>query len=277
MGTSSRYGGPSPSSALIPSFLGDPAGPATGGGTNEGVAGPQQSLPPIPGAGSKGRFRTARSAFNTFASSGNRSDLRRSVSSYVRKGTGGSKGATRRMGAAIPAAGRLVEFVRDVSQAGVAQALANVGLGNLVGRSAEEALAALTDVFCAAGGPIDQSIARDAWDEAVLMLADAGITDITQVTAEQWQSLVADFISKTIESRVINDVGAKGIELPANIQAIDKLQSDLHEVIRGAVDDAIGDRLAVGGTLSQSEVQSLVEDIYHRSFTYLEALDEGEE
>jgi hypothetical protein len=97
------------------------------------------------------------------------------------------------------------------------------------------------------------------------------------VTAEQWQSLVADFISKSIESKVINDVGAKGIELPANIQAIDKLQSDLHEVIRGAVDDAIGDRLAVGGTLSQSEVQSLVEDIYDRSFTYLEALDEGVE
>jgi hypothetical protein len=62
--------------------------------------------------------------------------------------------------------------------------------------------------------------------------------------------------------------------LPQDVQAIDQLQSDLHELIQGAVDDAIGDRLNVGQTIAQNEIQSLVTDIYERSFAYLEALEE---
>ena len=150
----------------------------------------------------------------------------------------------------------------------------NAPLGNLVGQPAEQALAVLTDVFCPEGGPIDQGIAREAWDEAVLGLTEIDITDITEVTAEQWQAVVTDFIAKTIEFKVINDVGAKGISLPQDVQAIDQLQSDLHELIQGAVDDAIGDRLNVGQTIPQNEIQGLVTDIYERSFAYLEALEE---
>ena len=53
-----------------------------------------------------------------------------------------------------------------------------------------------------------------------------------------------------------------------------QLQSDLHELIQGAVDDAIGDRLNIGQTIPQNEIQGLVPDIYERSFAYLEALGE---
>jgi hypothetical protein len=296
MGTSSRYGGQRPSSALIPTFLevvapNDPAGGADQPGglpraapnenPNEGTEEsapqndpPAQQLPPLPSPGSAGRFRTARNNFNTYASTGDRQALSRSLSSYVRKGAGGSRGASRRMGSSIPAAGRVLGFVQDIARAGVNQALSNLGVGNLVGQLAEHALAALTDVFCPAGGPIDQGIARDAWDEAVLGLTDAGITDITEITAEQWQALVGDFIANSIETKVINDVGTKGISLPQDIRAINQLQSNLYQLIRGAVDDAIGDRLNGGQTIPQADIQAFVTDIYERSFAYLEALEE---
>jgi hypothetical protein len=178
------------------------------------------------------------------------------------------------MGSSISAAGRVLSFVQDVARGGVNQALSNLGVGNLVGQPAEHALAALTDVFCPAGGPIDQGIARDAWDEAVLGLTDAGITDITAVTPEQWQALVGDFIANSIETKVINDVGTRGISLPQDITAINRLQSDLYQLIRGAVDDSIGDRLNVGQTIPQADVQVFVTEIYERSFAYLEALEE---
>ena len=178
------------------------------------------------------------------------------------------------MGAARRSTGRIVGFLGDVSRVGVAAALRVLGLGQLVGQPAEVALAALTDVFCPAGGPIDQAIARDAWDEAVLTLADEGIADVTDVSTEQWHALLVDFMTNAIEARVFNEIGAQGISLPTDIAAIDRLQHDLHDIIRGAVEDAVGNRLDPGRNLSQPEIGAVVDAIYDHAFAYLEALEE---
>ena len=294
MGTSAKYGGPSPSSALIPTFLEVEIPPAVPPEEPNEKPEPQQppkeqekpkpeeqrkpdapkSLPPLPQPASPGRFKTSRSNFNSFAASGDATALRNSLSSYVRKGTGGGRTATRRMGSSIPSVGRAIGFVQSVARDGIDKALASLGLGNLVGQPAEQALAVLTDVFCPAGGPIDQAIAREAWDEAVLELTELEIGDVKDVTPEQWEALVIDFISRTIESKVINDVGNKGISLPQDVRAINELQSDLHQLIHGAVADAVGDRLNVGQSIPQNEIHGIVVDIYDRSFAYLEALEE---
>ena len=233
-------------------------------------------LPPLPKPAPSGGFRSSRIKFNSFATTRDKTSLRSSLSKYVSKGTGGGRTATRRMGSSIPSVSNAIGFAQGVARDGIEKTLSKLGLGNLVGQPAEQALAVLTDVICPPGGPIDQAIAREAWDEAVLELTELDIGDIKDVTAEQWQSLIIDFISRTIEARVINDVGAKGISLPQDVQAIDQLQTDLHEIILGAVTDAVGDKLNVGQTIDQKEIQGMVTDIYDRSFTYLEGL-EGEE
>ena len=293
MGTSAKYGGPSASSALIPSFLevAIPAPPPEEKDDEKGAdqkpapekepqpkeqqkPGIAAALPPLPKPAAPGRFKSSRSNFNSFASSRDRSSLKNSLSSYVSKGTGGGRTATRRMGSALPSVGRAISFVQDVARNGVEKALSQLGLDNLIGQPAEQALAVLTDVFCPPGGPIDQAIAREAWDDAELELTELEIDDIKNVTPEQWNGLVIDFISHTIETKVINDVGSKGISLPQDVQAINQLQSDLHQIIYGAVTDAIGDRLGVGQTIDQKDIQSMVVDIYDRSFSYLEGLEE---
>ncbi len=289
MGTSAKYGGPSASSALIPSFL-EVSIPAAAPPPEEKEDGKEQDqkpqpneqkkpnapsvLPPLPQPAPASSFRSSRTNFNSFASSRDGRSLRHSLSSYVSKGTGGGRTATRRMGASIPSVARAIDFVQGVARDGIDKALANLGLANLIGQPAEQALAILTDVFCPAGGPIDQAIAREAWDESVLELTDLEIDDVKDITPEQWQGLVVDFISRTIETKVINDVGSKGISLPEDVQAINQLQSDLHEIIHGAVTDAIGDRLDVGRTIDQKDIQGMVVDIYDRSFTYLAGLEE---
>ena len=188
MGTSAKYGGPGVSSALIPSFLEVSIPPAPPPQEKEDKQeGPQKedkeekpkpkqqeqpgkptALPPLPKAAAPGRFKSSRMNFNSFADTRDKAALRKSLSSYVSKGTGGGRTATRRMGASIPSVGRAIDFVQGVARDGIDKALANLGLGNLVGQPAEQALAVLTDVFCPVGGPIDQAIAREAWDEAVL-------------------------------------------------------------------------------------------------------------
>jgi len=295
MGTSAKYGGPSSSSALIPSFLevGIPAAPPPPEEKDDKKDKDQKSetdkkqppkeqqksdtlvaLPPLPKSAAPGRFKSSRSNFNSFASSHDNASLKSSLSNYVNKGTGGSRTATRRMGASITSVQRAINFVQGITRDGIDKTLLKLGLDNLIGQPAEQALGVLTDVFCPAGGPIDQAIAREAWDEAVLELTELEIDDINIVTPEQWKGLVVDFISRTIEAKVINDVGNKGISLPQDVLAINQLQSDLHQIILGAVTDAIGDKLGVGQTISQMDIQELVVDIYDRSFTYLGGLEE---
>jgi hypothetical protein len=178
------------------------------------------------------------------------------------------------MGGARRATGRVIGFLQDVRTAGVETALTNLGLARLVGQPTEAALAALTDAFCPPGGPIDEAIVRDAWDEAVLTLAEEGIVDLAEVTEQQWQALLVEFITNTIQTRIFNDIGPQGISLPPDISAIDRMQADLHAVIRGAVDDAMGARLDAQRTMTQSEIQGVVDAVYDHAFVYLEALAE---
>lgn len=290
MGTASKFTGPSAASALIPTWLDEPeavppAGqpapapdnPAAGSDQVPPPPRPQPATPtprpPLQPPENPNRFTSARRSFNEAARTGDRGSLRRALSSYVRTGTGGSRAATRRMGGAVRAASRVAGFVQDVRERGVGPALVSLGMASLLGQPAEAALASLTDVFCPAGGPLDPAIARDAWDEAVLTLAEQGIADITQVTPEQWEVLLAEFITNSVEARVINDIGPKGISLPQDVHAIDQLQADLQEVIRGAVDDAIGGRLDGGHTLPQGELLATVTEVYNHAFAYLEALE----
>jgi len=287
MGTANKYGGPEPSSALIPTWLEEPpqhiqagqppaddSSPAENSNSPQAPGQPTVALPPLPAAAPPNRFNSARRSFNSAAGTGDGRALRRAVSSYVRRGAGGARSATRKMGGARRATGRVIGFLQDVRTAGVERALTNLGFAHLVGQPAEAALAALTDAFCPPGGPIDQAIVREAWDEAVLTLAEQGIVDLTEVTEQQWQALLVDFITNAVEARVFNEIGPQGISLPTDVSAIDRLQGDLHVIIRGAVDDAVGTQLDAQRTMTQTEIQHVVDAVYDHAFAYLEALGE---
>lgn len=150
MGTAARFKGPDPGSALIPTWLEEPASEAPGNnppdaGDNTAASGnaPQSpSLPkPLPPAGQPNRFTSARRHFNSAAGSNDKRALDRAVSSYVRKSAGGARSAMRKMGAARGATRRVVAFLGDVSRVGAATALRNLGFGQLIGQPAEVALA----------------------------------------------------------------------------------------------------------------------------------------
>jgi hypothetical protein len=288
MGTSNRYGGPESSSALIPTWLDEPEPESplatsvsdddlSSPQTNDSPVSPRQPTVerrPLASPAPANRFNSARRSFNSAAGTGDRTALRRAVSKYVKTGAGGARSATHKMGGARRATGRVASFLQDVRTSGVETALTNLGFAHLVGQPAEAALAALTDAFCPPGGPIDQAIVRDAWDEAVLALADEGIVDLSEVTQEQWYALLKDFITNAIEARVFNEIGSEGISLPPDIAAIDRLHEDLHDIIRGAVDDAVDNRFDDQQTMTQSEIQVVIDGVYDYAFAYLEALEE---
>jgi hypothetical protein len=306
MGTSAKFSGPNKSNPLLPSWLaplpgsGDNAGAEADGagsdapsqttdGAGDSAANPAGDTTPTAGPANTSGFGGLRRMLNSAlrASGGNRGGaggggggasggaLRRTLSGYVSRGTRGSRNATRRMSTSVSTAGKIAHFANQAAQVGAPQALRNLGLRDVAGRPAEQVFGILTDYFCPEGGTIDEAIAREAWSRTVEGIIEQGVTDIETMTEAQWQAAIADFVTNSIEARVINDIGPELTSLPPDVDALNQIQAELHDSIRGAVDDAMGTRLAAGAGLDQAALSGIARDIYEGAFTAMSALTSG--
>lgn len=273
MGTSSPYGGPQ--TGLIPSWVDDPAEGvetppvAATDGTTPPAALPPRTTPDASGAGS---LRGARTAFNAFARTGNRDALAKGVSRYVRDGVGGGGRAARRMGEARASAGRLLGVVRDIARDGPVEALRRVNLDGLAGQPAQTVFLALLEVICPPGGALDEAIARQGMLEAIDALAEDGLGSFDSLTAGQLEEFVLDVVSRTIEARILNDIGARGVNLPATVAAIDQLQAQLHDFVAGNVRQQLARRLDGVASMTDRNVLGAADGIYEQAFDLLAAI-----
>jgi hypothetical protein len=110
--------------------------------------------------------------------------------------------------------------------------------------------------------------------EAIDKLADANLT-FEELTPEQLEEFVADFITATIEARVLNDIGVKGIKLPEDVDAIDNLQGQLHDAIAGCVREALADHVDGVDGMTDTDIAQLADRLYEASFDLVAALAEA--
>jgi hypothetical protein len=282
MGTSAKNRGSSSDNPLVPSWL-DGTAPDPG----PLPASPQDQstpelpsplplpLPPLPPIGDKDRFRPARIAFNRAVRYGNvRENLGRSLAGYSRRGVGGSRTGARRMGNSSRSAGQILGFAQAVRDVGFPQAADEFGIGDLTGRPLGEAVSRLTEAFCEPGGTIDEAITRAAWNETLLLAVEQGVEDFEGLTAQEWTSLVEIFIARSIEFRVFNDIGNDALGGTLNVEQIDAIQADLHDLIFGAVQGKLTPIITGRNRLSNRALREAADSTYQLAFAYLEALGE---
>lgn len=280
MGTSKCYGGPS--SGLVPSFVDDPSpptqprppAPAPTAPTAPGVPAPQsppatpgtprpQPRPDTQGTGSLG---SVRGNFTRFARTGSRSSLGSALSGYVHGGTGGAQRAARRMGSSRAVAGGLLGVIRDFQRVGPAETLRQLNLSGLAAQPAADVFVAILEFICPPGGAVDDAIARQAMVETIGDLAEAGVGSFDTLTPEQLQDVFLDFISRSIEGRVMADLGGRGITLPDDIAAVESAQAQLHDFIEGATRGQLAGRLEGVERLSDRGIEGVVNKIYETAF-----------
>lgn len=291
MGTSKGYGGPA--SGLVPSFVDDPtppaqsrppvtapAGPRAPGSPNApgtlGAPPPPPSAPPTaptaprtrPGPDTRGAgsLGTPRGSFTRFARTGSRSALGRALSGYVRSGTGGARRAARRMGSSRAAAGGLLGVIRDFQRFGPTETLRQLNLSGLVAQPAADVFVAILEFICPPGGAVDDAIARQAMLETIGDLAEAGVGSFDTLTPAQLQDVFFDFISRSIEGRVMADLGARGITLPDDVAAVERAQAQLHDFVVGATRGQLAGRLEGVSRLSDRDIGTVVDQIYETAF-----------
>ena len=294
MGTSNAFEGASGGTPLVPSWLEDgepdvssPSAPPKDGSGNDAppesddpgappAAPPERPTPPAPGESD--RYTSARTNFTRYARSGgdDRRSMVRSVSQYVSRSTGGAAQAVRRMGSSRGAASRLAGVLGRIGNEGVGEVLQSLDLGGLAGRPIEEVFTGLADFICPDGGSIDEGIARDAFIETIADLAEAGITEIDGLTADQMQTVFERYIAHTIEARICNDIGTRVVNMPSDIRTVEHIEAQLQEFIQRSVSDAVSISGVDLGSISQDDATGFVNEVYMFTFELLEAAGEAE-
>ncbi|HMS83771.1 MAG TPA: hypothetical protein PKD12_08975 [Nitrospira sp.] len=147
---------------------------------------------------------------------------------------------------------------------------------NLAGRPIEEIFLGLADYVCPAGGTIDEGIARNAFIETIVDLAEVGIADLDSLTIEQMQTVLELYATHAIEARLCNDIGTKIHIAPANIKVFERVQAALHDFIFRGVSDALTQARARLEALTPDRTLQFVGHIYERAFSILQTLGEQE-
>jgi hypothetical protein len=275
MGTSTPSAGTSGTGTpLIPSWLND----SDPDEQPPPVKPPFEDEPPLPPPGEPDRFKAPRTAFSRFARSGgsDRASLGRAMAGYVSRTAGGPRNAASRMGASRAAGTRLLGFLGDVATRGVTEALRSLNLSRLAGKPLMEIFNGLADYVCPEGGDDDKSIARSAFVETLTDMTDAGVTDLDNLTGGEVATIFELFVTHSIELRLFNDVGTRAISLPADIEAVNAIQAQVHDFIANGVADAVA---AMGGILpdlASDQLPGFVDKVYENAFRFLVAMGEAE-
>lgn len=289
MGTSNSYGGSSGAKPLIPSWLSDgdgfdapsprdvpPTQPQIPGGDGAGVPIPP-TRPTVPPQADPRRYTSARNNFTRFVSSGGRDhrSFGRALSQYVSNSSGGSRNAARRMAVSRRSTARLAGILNSAIGGNAPAALRSIGLEALAGRPIEEIFLRIMDVVCPDGGAIDDSIAREAFVETIVDLAENGITDLDTLTPSQVQTILELNVAHAIEARICNDIGTQSITLPQDAKEAADIQAQLFEFVERSVSDAFAAN-QIGTTMTQEQVARTIDSVYEQAYSILQSMAETE-
>ncbi len=289
MGTSGTFGGSK--SGLVPSWVDDPPStPAAGSpgapppdgdggsGDDEGAGDdtqtPAAAYPPLrpPPAGSG--LGAARGNLTRGARTSDGRAVRRGAGQYV-SASGGGRGAARRMPSSRAVAGGIASLARNFATQGAAEALRPFNLEGLAGAPAVDVFVALTDALCPPGGTIDEAIARDAMLETIAALAAEGVGNFDEMTPTDLQEFFIGVVTRSIEGKILNEVGTNSIRVSPDLAAVERAQRMLHDFVDGCVRD----RFAASGSsladVSSRNIDDFVSDLYGAAFDLMQTLGEA--
>lgn len=281
MGTSSAYGGPK--NGLVPSWVSDVDG-ADGDDNGESPEGQDgkdgdESVPDTqddekpaaaPPATAPPSLQFARGNFTRFTNNQSTGSLSKAVSGYLAS-TGGGGGAAKRMPNSTRVASGVAGFANSFLSEGPAEALQKFNLQGMAGRPAIEVLDALADALCPDGGTIDEAIARDAMIETLAEFASEDLGDFEDLTPEILGAFTAEVISRSITTKVINEIGTNSLHGSATDADFRQAEAMLRSYVSGAVNDALGSRFDARASMTATEIDTTISSIFSDAFDILEA------
>lgn len=264
MGTSKSGSGPGSGVPLVPPWVPDlPSSPAE----PDPQPGDDGRLRPAPA----GRFGPARRSLGSFARQGATPDMRRGLGHYVRRGYGGSRTATQRMGGTVRAAGALYDALSSSRAADEAEPGSGWDLSDLDGRSADEIMDAVAEAVRPTDGTLDAEAGREAVRDALSeLLGRFPDADLLSLSEDQRVFAVERYIAFDVYNLFRLDVGKTIHDKALNAtEALSRLRevkdylvesvSSRFRALRGAREQLTGRRVAELATRALQETFEVFE------------------
>lgn len=134
---------------------------------------------------------------------------------------------------------------------------------------------AILEFVCPPGGAIDEAIARQAMLETIGDMAEAGVGSFDALKPDQMQEFFLDFIVRSIEGRVMADLGGRGVTLPNDVAAVESAQAQLHDFVTGCTRGQLSGRLDGLDRMSDRDIEGIVNQIYEAAFELVAAAGEA--
>jgi hypothetical protein len=267
MGTSSSYGGPGDTTPLLPSWALDPGTPSmSGDGSPEG-AGPGEAPPAAPPQGTDAetspspattpqpvapvpvltphpralaRWRAAKARMGRVAAGGGQRTIRSAARAYVRA-KGGARQAAHSAQTSQAAAVSFGGFLADAVRRGLAEALRQLGITQIVGQDAEAVFAAIIDAVTPPGADLEAAATRNGIVEALwvlydqLAIQDGGWAKLESMDRTAVANALETAIIECVYSRWIQEVGIAFERKAASPQQAMRRERDVKDYIRRTV------------------------------------------
>lgn len=286
MGTSASSKGPGGGVPMVPPWVPPPSpsqpdgsnGPIDGGGGNDGSSpadSNQTPSQPVPAQASptapSGRFRGARRNLGSFASGGDKRDMRRGVRDYVRTGYGGKGTAVRRFSGTVSTASALGGALSSLS-GGQPATGDSLDPALLVGRSAREVIDAVVEAVRPSDGTQDAEASRtaikDAMSEVLTVFPDA---DLFNLSPEQREVVIENFVALDIYQRMALDIGRTIQErAPTATVGVARLK-EVRDYIKQTVAASFRNLRTSGNTINSGKISQVVHAALEETFQVFEA------
>jgi|WetSurMetagenome_2_1015567.scaffolds.fasta_scaffold427415_1 hypothetical protein len=268
MGTSQSSKGAPPKVPLVPPWAnnGTPQD-SPDSKPNDTPLNPENQVPGKPPIAPERRFYGARTNLNKFASTGNKTDLKRGLEHYVKTGYGGSRTTTQRLSRTITTAGALFNVLSYNSSGQPSGMFPEIDFNALRGKTFDQITDAIIEAIRPIDGDLDseasQRSMKDAFSELLGKYENANLLDLTE---EQRFFVVEKFIAGDVFTRFDLDMG-KGIRKKASspASALSRLK-EARDYIKETVSSSfkkIDKTIAITSKTIVSVIKDTLEDAFH--------------
>lgn len=290
MGTSASNGGPKGSPPLLPDWY-NPSPPdgdnqdapqdgtndsdGENDSTNENDSQDQNNSDNQNPTNQSTDWGKSKGALTRIAKSTSGSSIQKAGRKYV-SGLGGRRGATRAAAQGRITGGKYASFLGAIASGGINNALQNLGLDNLVGRSSEEICLAIADALAPTGSTNDEAIARDAListlDSLYNKLQENGsdFSNVDSLSLDQIKETLIDYVSNYVFNKWMYELG-NAIE-KGSVTESDaiNLEIEVRDLIYAETFEYYRDIPVETFNISDSSNNAMIEEIFQPAYSTLE-------
>ncbi|AZB25999.1 hypothetical protein EG339_16090 [Chryseobacterium bernardetii] len=218
----------------------------------------------------------SKGALTRIAKSTSGSSIQKAGRKYV-SGLGGKRGATRAAAQGRITGGKYASFLGAIASGGINNALRNLGLDNLVGRSSEEICLAIADAIAPTGSTNDEAIARDAListlDSLYNKLQENGndFSNVDSLSLDQIKETLIEYVSNYVFNKWMYELGS-AIE-KGSVTETDaiNLEREVKDLIYAETFEHYRDIPVETFNISDQSNNAMIEEIFQTAYSTLES------